>query len=101
MEGLIEGHWQVMGEFDRERRIKLIVDEWGPWYQPGSEATPGDILEQTPTLRDAVFSGMTLDIFNRHAGKVVMANRAAYQLPEQPVSGARGSFCGDPRRPCL
>lgn len=76
MEGLIEGHWQVMGEFDRERRIKLIVDEWGPWYQSGSEATPGDILEQTPTLRDAVFSGMTLDIFNRHAGKVAMANCA-------------------------
>jgi alpha-N-arabinofuranosidase len=76
MEGLIEGHWQVMGEFDRERRIKLIVDEWGPWYRPGSEATPGDILEQTPTLRDAVFSAMTLDIFNRHAGKVAMANCA-------------------------
>jgi alpha-N-arabinofuranosidase len=76
MEGLIEGHWQVTGEFDRDRRIKLIVDEWGPWYRPGSEATPGDILEQTPTLRDAVFSAMTLDIFNRHAGKVAMANCA-------------------------
>ena len=76
MEGLIEGHWQVMGEFDHERRIKLIVDEWGPWYRPGSEATPADILEQTPTLRDAVFSAMTLDIFNRHAGKVAMANCA-------------------------
>jgi alpha-L-arabinofuranosidase len=76
MEGLIEGHWQVMGEFDREHRIKLIVDEWGPWYRPGSEATPGDILEQTPTLRDAVFSALTLDIFNRHCGKVAMANCA-------------------------
>jgi alpha-N-arabinofuranosidase len=76
MEGLINGHWQAMAEFDRDHRIKLIVDEWGPWYRPGSEATPGDILEQTPTLRDAVFSGMTLDIFNRHAGKVAMANCA-------------------------
>jgi alpha-N-arabinofuranosidase len=44
--------------------------------RPGSEATPGNILEQTPTLRDAVFSGMTLDIFNRHAGKLHMANCA-------------------------
>jgi len=76
MEGLIQGHWHVMGEFDRDRHIKLVVDEWGPWYRPGSEATPGDILEQTPTLRDAVFSAMTLDIFNRHAGKVAMANCA-------------------------
>jgi len=76
MEELINGHWHVMAEFDREHRVKLVVDEWGPWYRPGSEATPGDILEQTPTLRDAVFSAMTLDIFNRHASKVAMANCA-------------------------
>src|SRR5712664_3121630 len=76
VEDLILGHWQVMSEFDHEHRVKLVVDEWGPWYRPGSEATPGDILEQTPTLRDAVFSGMTLDIFNRHAGKLHMANCA-------------------------
>jgi alpha-L-arabinofuranosidase len=49
------------------------VDEWGPWYRPGSEATPGNQLEQMPTLRDAVFSGMTLDIFNRHPEKVAVA----------------------------
>jgi len=76
VEDLILGHWQVMGEFDREHRVKLVVDEWGPWYRPGSEATPGDILEQTPTPRDAVFSGMTLDIFNRHASMLHMANCA-------------------------
>jgi len=76
MEGLINGHWQIMGEIDTERHIKLVVDEWGPWYRPGSEMTPGDILEQTPTLRDGVFSGMTLDIFNRHPEKVTMANCA-------------------------
>ena len=29
-----------------------------------------------PTLRDAVFSGMTLDIFNRHPEKIAMANCA-------------------------
>lgn len=76
MEALIERHWQIMGQTDHEHRVKLVVDEWGPWYRPGSEATPGDILEQMPTLRDAVFSGMTLDIFNRHPDKVAMANCA-------------------------
>lgn len=76
MEDLISGHWQVMSEFDREHRVKLVVDEWGPWYRPGSEATPGDLLEQMPTLRDAVFSGMTLDTFNRNPEKVAMANCA-------------------------
>jgi alpha-L-arabinofuranosidase len=76
MEGLINGHWQVMSEIDREHEVKLIVDEWGPWYKPGSEMVPNDLLQQTPTLRDAVFSGMTLDIFNRHPEKVAMANCA-------------------------
>ena len=73
MEPLIQGHWQAMGEVDQEHHVKLVVDEWGPWYKPGSEITPGDILEQMPTLRDAVFSGMTLDTFNRHPEKIAMA----------------------------
>jgi len=76
MESLINGHWQIMGEVDNDHSIKLVVDEWGPWYRPGSQATPGDQLEQMPTLRDAVFSGMTLDTFNRHPEKVAMANCA-------------------------
>ena len=76
MESLINGHWQVMGEIDSEHLVKLVIDEWGPWYHPGSGQTAENQLEQTPTLRDAVFSGMTLDIFNRHPDKVAMAASA-------------------------
>ena len=76
MDSLIAGHWQIMGEIDHEHQVKLVIDEWGPWYRPGSEATPGNILEQTPTLRDAVFSAMTLDIFHQHPEKIAMANCA-------------------------
>ena len=72
MESLIKGHWQAMSEFDADHHVKLVVDEWGPWYRPGSELTPTNQLEQLPTLRDAVFSGMTLDTFNRHPGKVAI-----------------------------
>ena len=73
MESMIDAHWKIMGETDVDHRVKLVVDEWGPWYRPGSELTPTNQLEQLPTLRDAVFSGMTLDIFNRHPEKVAMA----------------------------
>ena len=76
LESLIEGHWQVMNEFDAKRRIKLVVDEWGPWYKPGSEVAPTHILGQMITQRDAVMSALTLDIFNRHPDKVTMANCA-------------------------
>jgi alpha-N-arabinofuranosidase len=73
MESMITGHWQIMGETDTDHHVKLVVDEWGPWYRPGSALTPTDQLEQTPSLRDAVFSGMTLDTFNRHPEKVGVA----------------------------
>lgn len=57
-------------------KVKLVVDEWGPWYRPGSQLTVDHFLEQLPTLRDAVFSAMTLDIFNRHPEKVALASPA-------------------------
>jgi alpha-N-arabinofuranosidase len=65
-----------MGEFDRQHRIKLLVDEWGAWYKPGSEVHSTHLLGQQATMRDAVLAGLTLDIFHRHADKVAMANIA-------------------------
>lgn len=76
MEGLITGHWHVMGEIDRERRVKLVVDEWGTWHRPGTEINPSHLLGQQSTIRDALVAGLTLDTFQRHADKVAMANIA-------------------------
>ncbi|MBA3438550.1 MAG: alpha-L-arabinofuranosidase [Pyrinomonadaceae bacterium] len=76
MENLIAAHWAVMGEVDRTHRVKLIVDEWGSWHRPGTEAHPTHLLGQTSTLRDALIAALTLDTFNRHADKVVMGNVA-------------------------
>jgi alpha-L-arabinofuranosidase len=73
---VIESHWQEMGKVDTKRRTKLIVDEWGVWYKPGEELAPNYILSQPITLRDAVHTGLTFDIFNRHADKIAMANVA-------------------------
>ena len=75
MEDLIRNHWQIMGEVDNERRVKLIVDEWGAWHQT-ADIAPGYLFGYFPTLRDALVSGITLDIFNRHADKIAMANAA-------------------------
>ena len=36
METLIRDQWAALGEFDREHKIKLIVDEWGSWH-PGRD----------------------------------------------------------------
>jgi alpha-N-arabinofuranosidase len=73
MESLIEAHWGVMGEVDRRHRVKLVVDEWGAWYAPGTEPFAEALIGQQNTMRDAVLAGLTLDTFNRHADKVGMA----------------------------
>ncbi|MCW5980136.1 MAG: alpha-N-arabinofuranosidase [Bryobacteraceae bacterium] len=74
---IIERHWEEMGRFDRNHRTRFVIDEWGTWYSPKSERlSPGYILSQTMTLRDALHAAMTFDIFNRHAEKIAMANIA-------------------------
>jgi alpha-N-arabinofuranosidase len=76
MESLIEQHWAVMGETDPQHRVKLLVDEWGAWHNQHPSLPAGYLFGYPGTLRDALISGLTLDTFNRHADKVVMANVA-------------------------
>ncbi len=76
MEALVEQHWASMGEVDSRHRTKLVVNEWCAWHHAGTEVDPAYLFGQTPTLRDALISALTLDIFNRHADKIAMANVA-------------------------
>jgi alpha-N-arabinofuranosidase len=76
IEQVIRDHWAIMGKYDPEHRTKFVIDEWGNWYRGGTELGPDYILSQTLTLRDALHTAMTFDIFNRHADKIEMANVA-------------------------
>ncbi len=76
IETLIDNHWAVMGEFDANHHVKLAIDEWGTWHAAGTEVHRTHLFGQTSTLRDALVAALTLDIFNRHADKVAMANIA-------------------------
>ncbi|MFN8542090.1 MAG: alpha-L-arabinofuranosidase C-terminal domain-containing protein [Thermomicrobiales bacterium] len=75
METLVVEQRAAMDEVDPERRIDLIVDEWGTWHPPTPGRNPRFLWQQN-TLRDALVAALTLDIFNRHADKVAMANIA-------------------------
>ncbi|MBV9500224.1 MAG: alpha-L-arabinofuranosidase [Acidobacteriaceae bacterium] len=76
MEELISNHWRIMGEVDTDHRVKLVVDEWGAWHKTDPNISSGYLFAYYPTMRDALVSGLTLDIFNRNADKVAMANDA-------------------------
>jgi alpha-N-arabinofuranosidase len=65
-----------MRQADRQRRIKLVVDEWGAWHKNAPLVDPSHLFESQSTIRDALVTGLSLDIFHRHADKIGMANVA-------------------------
>src|SRR6188768_993709 len=75
MEQLVQRHSIIMDKYDPLKKIAMVVDEWGGWYdvEPG---TNGAFLFQQNTMRDAVLAGATLNIFNNHCDRVKMANLA-------------------------
>jgi alpha-N-arabinofuranosidase len=75
MEELVNRHSTIMDKYDPQKKIALLVDEWGGWYdvEPG---TNGAFLFQQNTMRDAMIAGLSLNIFNNHADRVRMANLA-------------------------
>jgi alpha-N-arabinofuranosidase len=75
IEQLILDQRQVMDEFDPQRNVGLVIDEWGTWHPPSPNHHPLHLWQQS-TMRDALVAAITLNIFNRHADKLMMANIA-------------------------
>lgn len=75
MDELIAKHSANMDKYDPERKIGLIVDEWGTWHEVEPGTNPRFIYQQN-TLRDALVAGIALNIFNQHCDRVKMANIA-------------------------
>jgi alpha-N-arabinofuranosidase len=75
MDALISRHSRIMDKYDPQKRVGLIVDEWGTWYDVEPGTNPGFLYQQN-TLRDALVAGVTLNIFNEHCDRVKMANIA-------------------------
>lgn len=75
MEKLITRHSSIMDLYDPGCRIGLVIDEWGTWHQTEEGQNPAFLYQQN-TMRDAMSAAVTLNIFNRHAGRVWMANLA-------------------------
>lgn len=75
MEELIKRHTAIMDQYDPEKRVALLVDEWGTWYDVEVGTNPGFLYQQN-TMRDALVAGINLNIFNKNCDRVKMANIA-------------------------
>ncbi|MDB4582883.1 alpha-N-arabinofuranosidase [Draconibacterium sp.] len=75
MDELLDKHIRIMDQYDPRNRVGLIVDEWGNWHDVEPGTNPGFLYQQN-TLRDAMVASLNLDLFNKYARRVKMANIA-------------------------
>lgn len=75
MDELITKHAAIMDKYDPKKKIALVVDEWGGWFDVEKGTNPGFLYQQN-TMRDAMIAGTTLNIFNNHNDRVKIANLA-------------------------
>ncbi|MGH9739738.1 MAG: alpha-N-arabinofuranosidase [Candidatus Acidiferrales bacterium] len=75
MKDLIDEHSAIMDKYDPQKKVALVVDEWGAWYKPLPGTNPAFLVQQN-SLRDAILAALNLNVFARHADRVRMANIA-------------------------
>ncbi|MFS0636249.1 alpha-N-arabinofuranosidase [Mesobacillus foraminis] len=75
MEELIKKHGTIMDKYDPEKRIGMIIDEWGTWFDVEPGTNPGFLYQQN-SIRDALVAGLHFNIFHKHSDRVQMANIA-------------------------
>ena len=75
MDTLIKRHGAIMDQFDPDKKIGMIIDEWGTWYDVEPGTNPGFLYQQN-TIRDALVAGINLNLFNKNCDRVKMANIA-------------------------
>jgi len=75
MDELIKKHSAIMDKYDPQKKVALVVDEWGGWYAPLPGSNPGFLVQQN-SLRDAILAALNINIFARQADRVRGANIA-------------------------
>src|SRR3954468_7843353 len=75
MDGLVNKYLAIMDKYDPQKKVALVVDEWGSWYAPLPGSNPGFLVQQN-SMRDAILAALNVNIFARHADRVRGANIA-------------------------
>ncbi len=72
---VIRKHCDIMDKYDAKKRVGLLVDEWGTWWDEEPGTIRGHLYQQN-SLRDAMVAALSLNMFHRFADRVRMANIA-------------------------
>ncbi len=75
IEDILRKHIAIMDEYDPQRKVALLLDEWGTWFDVEQGSNPGHLFQQN-TMRDAMVAAVNLNIFTRFVERLKMANIA-------------------------
>ncbi|MBM6993618.1 MAG: alpha-N-arabinofuranosidase [Prevotella sp.] len=75
IEDVIKKHCDIMDQKDPQKKVALLVDEWGTWWDEEPGTIPGHLYQQN-TMRDAMVAALSLNVFQRHTDRIKMANIA-------------------------
>ena len=75
IEDVIKKHKDIMDKADPEKKVDLLVDEWGTWWDEEPGTISGHLYQQN-ALRDAFVAALSLNVFHRHTDRIKMANIA-------------------------
>ena len=75
VESVIKRHIAIMDSHDPERKIDLLLDEWGTWFDVEPGTNPGHLFQQN-TMRDAMVAALSLNIFHKYTYRLKMTNIA-------------------------
>lgn len=75
VESVINRHIAIMDSYDPERKVDLLLDEWGTWFDVEPGTNPGHLFQQN-SMRDAMVAALSLNIFHKYTCRLKMTNIA-------------------------
>ena len=75
IENCIREHSKIMDKYDPGKRVALMVDEWGTWWDEEPGTVRGHLYQQN-TMRDAFVAALSLNVFHKYTDRIKMANIA-------------------------
>lgn len=72
---VVRRHCEIMDKYDPKKRVGLLVDEWGTWFDQEPGSIPGHLYQQN-SLRDAMVAALSLNTFHTFTDRVKMTNIA-------------------------
>jgi len=75
IEDVVKRHAAIMDVYDPGKRVALLVDEWGTWWEEEPGTIKGHLYQQN-TMRDAMVAALSLNVFHKYTDRVRMTNIA-------------------------